>query len=204
MTDKIQILVSKGLALIEKPLDAAVSAILGAVGSIPFAGGALVTGIHAAYTFGMDYLRDSLGAKLTDLVYDKLVSPLFRTGIDKLLNISPRVRAAVERLLGRAAKYFNVLRPVTKPGTTFTFSASTGAAAQGARLNARLKGKHKLAAHDAAARAAQIRARTERDAAHRKRGLTVEHNVNGNVTSKKIWEARRKAKARRKAVKRRW
>jgi hypothetical protein len=104
--DKLLALIDKGLELIQKPLDAAVSAVIGGLGSIPFAGGAIAAVVNVAYSFGMKWLREFAATKLTELAMDKLIAPLINRGVTALYGLGGVVKAAIDKLLESSERFF--------------------------------------------------------------------------------------------------
>lgn len=105
---KVRIVVDKVFSLVRPLLDSAVSAIVGAVGSIPFAGGAIAAAVSAAYSFGMVKLRDLAVTGVTKLV-KKVIDGLLGKGFDFLVKRIAPLRKIVEKIVGQATRLYGML-----------------------------------------------------------------------------------------------
>lgn len=103
VVDKARGLVDKGIALIKPLLDGAASAVIGALGTIPFAGGAIAAAVSAAYRMGMDALlklaTDGLAKKIGDLIRS-----LFSKGWNWVVAKVAPVKAVLDKILVSAKK----------------------------------------------------------------------------------------------------
>lgn len=113
ITDKVEWLVNKGLSFIKPLLDGAASAIIGAVGSIPFAGGALAAAISVAYRFGLDALINLAIKGITGLV-QKFVSSMLNKGFDFLARKVRPLKNFLDRVIKNAMKLYGYWKKADK------------------------------------------------------------------------------------------
>jgi hypothetical protein len=104
--DKLLLLIDKGLEFIQKPLDAAVSGVIGGLGSIPFAGGAIAAAVSVAYSLGMKWLREFAANKISEFATNKLITPLVNGGLDALKKLGKPVENAINKLFERSEQFF--------------------------------------------------------------------------------------------------
>ena len=103
LQDKARYLVNKGLALIKPLMDGAASAVIGAVGTIPFAGGALAAGLSQAYRIGREKLVVFATQGVSDMIA-KFVSKWFNKGFDWLMRKVKPVKDFFDRVLVNVKK----------------------------------------------------------------------------------------------------
>jgi hypothetical protein len=90
LTPAVKDLFKKGFSYVRKLLGVVAKAIIGALGSIPFVGGALAAAAAVAYDFGMNALEDFAVEKLLVLV-ELLVSKLVRAILGNIMKGTEKV-----------------------------------------------------------------------------------------------------------------
>lgn len=117
-------LVELGLSLVQQSLDTAVSVVLGAVGSIPVAGGAIAGAISFAYSAGIKILKAVAGTLISKLLFDHVVNPLLEKGVDALFKVGGRMKALMEGLVTRTMAFFKMIK---HPDATCTLNGKPSA-----------------------------------------------------------------------------
>ena len=96
LQDKARFLVDKGMSFIKPLLDGAASAIIGAVGTIPFAGGALASAVSVAYRMGMEKLMELATTGVSNLI-SKFVTSWFNKGFNFLVTKVKPIKNFLDR-----------------------------------------------------------------------------------------------------------
>jgi hypothetical protein len=107
--DKVRWLVDMGMKVIRPLLDGAVSAVIGAVGTIPFAGGLLAAGLNVAFSLGIELLVD-LAVKTATGLAQKFVMSMISKGFDALVKKVPAVRNVLDKIAKQALKLMGVMK----------------------------------------------------------------------------------------------
>lgn len=125
--DKVRWLIDQGMKFIKPLLDGAVSAIVGAVGTIPFVGGALAAGLNIAFSLGIELLVD-LAVKLASDLANKFVMAMLKKGFDVLVGKVPAIRKVLEKVIAQAAKLTGIMKKagLIGPRPKWRYAKSTG------------------------------------------------------------------------------
>jgi hypothetical protein len=103
-------LVELGLSLVQQALDSAVAVVVGAVGSIPVAGGVIAGAISFAYSAGIKILKAVAGTLISKLLFDHVVNPLLEKGVDALFKLGGRMQALLDGLVSRTMAFFKMIK----------------------------------------------------------------------------------------------
>ena len=109
LEDKIGDILNKAFSYIRPYLDIAVKAIVGAIGSIPFAGGVLAALVSAGYSWGIQKLLDWAAQKLAGLTW-KWASTLLKKGLNFLIKKVAPLRQFMERVTRNALKLYSYIK----------------------------------------------------------------------------------------------
>lgn len=124
--NKVRFLVEKALTVIRPLLNGVVSAIIGAIGSIPFVGGVLAAAVSVGYRIGLNFLIDA-GIKAISGLAKKAMSALLAKGYDALVGRIKPLQRLLDKIAKQAQKLFAYMSAAKEP------APQEGSAPQGQR-----------------------------------------------------------------------